>query len=500
MPFRARKKSKCHQERRNSPSVASFRPTSACFLMIFAISRSPTALSAAESISPLANLARASFSGAVRSRLPTMSARNGGVVRWVIGDSLPDYRPRIANSEWRIGGDPPIPFATRYSLLATRYSLLATRYSLLATRYSLLATRYSLLAIRSSAPNLVGELNNHPQLGPLLFLGQHVAFFGGGEAALRRQAQLIERDIFGCLLDALLDVVARLQPAGLRGDQTEHDDLVAFRLETQRLETTGALAVVFQEVAVVVAFFEQGLRHRLVAARRNPGRAEIAAANVRGNGHVGGLGRQRLVGAGRVGLLQMIDVETAVLGLLHLLLRAQIRPGNVVELQIAAAGVVESLDRLLIGDCKIVEDGVAARVILLGYSAWFNPEMHHARRRDCHLWHHLGVGLQKLEVLQHRVIGEADFALDPDALHLGLHAMELDAVIELIELDAVEHAEKIEVPPGAAEFAVSGELEPDLLLLLDDLLDLAVLDRLELGRVDLALLALRARLFDRRGA
>ena len=333
----------------------------------------------------------------------------------------------------------------------------------------------------------------------MLVLGQHVAFFGRGEAALRRQAQLIERDIFGCLLDALLDVVARLQPAGLRGDQTEHDDLVALRQETQRLETTGALAVVFQEVAVVVAFFEQGLRHRLVAARRNPGRAEIAAADMGGNGHVGGLGRQRLVGAGRVGLLQMIDVETAVLGLLQLLLRAQIRPGNVVELQIAAAGVVESLDRLLIGDCKIVEDGVAARVILLGYSAWFNPEMHHARRRDRHLWHHLGVGLQKLEVLQHRVIGEADFALDPDALHLGLHAMELDAVIELIEFDAVEHAEKIEVPPGAAEFAVSGELEPNLLLLLDDLLDLAVLDRLELGRVDLAPLALRARLLDRRG-
>src|ERR1019366_6290935 len=277
MPFRTRKKSKCHQERRNSPSVASFRPTSACFLMIFSISRSSTALSAAESISPLARLARASFSGALRSRLPTMSARNGGAVRWVIGDSLPDYRPRIANSEWRIGGDPPIPFATRYSLLATRYSLLATRYSL--------------LAIRSSAPNLVGELNNHPQLGPLLVLGQHVAFFGRGEAALRRQAQLIERDIFGCLLDALPDVVARLQPAGLRGDQTEHDDLVALRQETQRLETTGALAVVFQEVAVVVAFFEQGLRHRLVAARRNPGRAEIAAANVRGIGHVGGVWR-----------------------------------------------------------------------------------------------------------------------------------------------------------------------------------------------------------------
>src|SRR5450759_4523445 len=136
-PDSPRKESKCHQERRNSPSVASLRPTSCCFLTIFSISRSSTALSASAEISPLACLARASFSGAVRSRLPTMSARNGGVLRWVIGDSLPDYRPRIANSEWRIGGDPPIPFATRYSLFAPQ----------------------------PQPPSASSQINNHPQLG-----------------------------------------------------------------------------------------------------------------------------------------------------------------------------------------------------------------------------------------------------------------------------------------------------------------------------------------------
>ncbi len=103
-------------------------------------------------------------------------------------------------------------------------------------------------------------------------------------------------------------------------------------------------------------------------------------------------------------------------------------------------------------------------------------------------------------MFQHRVVGEADLALDPDALHLGLHALELDAVLELVEFDAVEHAEEVEMPPGAAEFAVGGELEADLFLLLDDLLDLAVFHLLELGRGDCALLALRARLLDRRGA
>ena len=39
-PVSFQKKSKCHQERRNSPSVASCRPTSSCFLMTFLISSS----------------------------------------------------------------------------------------------------------------------------------------------------------------------------------------------------------------------------------------------------------------------------------------------------------------------------------------------------------------------------------------------------------------------------------------------------------------------------
>ena len=86
------------------------------------------------------------------------------------------------------------------------------------------------------------------------------------------------------------------------------------------------------------------------------------------------------------------------------------------------------------------------------------------------------------------------------AARLGLHALELDAVVEFVDLDVVEHAVEIEMPPGAAEFAVGRELQPDLFLLLDDLLDLAVLDFLELGRGDLAFLALGAGILDRRGA
>ncbi len=69
-----------------------------------------------------------------------------------------------------------------------------------------------------------------------------------------------------------------------------------------------------------------------------------------------------------------------------------------------------------------------------------------------------------------------------------------------IGVDAVKPAEKIEMPPGAAEFAVGGELQTDLLLLGDDLLDLAVLDGLKCGGVDLGLGEFGARLLQRRGA
>ena len=71
-----------------------------------------------------------------------------------------------------------------------------------------------------------------------------------------------------------------------------------------------------------------------------------------------------------------------------------------------------------------------------------------------------------------------------------LHALELNAVVAFDDLHAVEAIIEIEMPPGAAEFAVGRELQADLLLLLDDLLDLGVFDRFELRVGDLALLVL----------
>src|SRR5262249_48598298 len=161
--------------------------------------------------------------------------------------------------------------------------------------------------------------------------------------------------------------------------------------------------------------------------------------------------------------------------------------GGVVELQIAAAGVVERADRLPVGLRQIIEDRIALGVELLVDGAWFQAEMQDGRTGDRHLRNDARVRLQELEVLQERVIGEAELAHHSNALRLGLDALELDAVIELVELDAVEQTVEIEMPPRPAELAVGRLLHPDVFLLLDQLLDLAILDLPEFVGADLAL-------------
>ena len=83
---------------------------------------------------------------------------------------------------------------------------------------------------------------------------------------------------------------------------------------------------------------------------------------------------------------------------------------------------------------------------------------------------------------------------------LDLNALELDAVIELVEFDALEHAEEVEVPVGAAEFAVGRELEADLFLLPNDLFDLAVLDVSQLLGANCPFFTLCARILQRLAA
>src|SRR6185436_2594310 len=139
MPGRRSRKSVCQERRRFSPSVTAFSPTASCLRIKAAMSRSSIAASCSAVISPRARLSRASFSAGERSRLPTWSARNGGLVRCIAA------RPTLDNGD--------------------------------------------------SSPNFVGQFHDHPQLRPLLVLGQNVALLGGGKAPLRRQAKLVERNV-----------------------------------------------------------------------------------------------------------------------------------------------------------------------------------------------------------------------------------------------------------------------------------------------------------------
>jgi len=50
-------------------------------------------------------------------------------------------------------------------------------------------------------------------------------------------------------------------------------------------------------------------------------------------------------------------------------------------------------------------------------------------------------------MVEHRMVGETEFAVNANAARLGLHALELDAVIQFVNLDAVEHPVEIEMPP-----------------------------------------------------
>src|SRR5712691_13458351 len=101
----------------------------------------------------------------------------------------------------------------------------------------------------ASSPHLIRDLHDPRELRPLLVLAEDIAFLSRGEAALRREAELVERDEFRRLVDAALEGVFALEQSLLGGHEAEHHHL-ALGHEAQRLEAAGAVAVVFHEIGV----------------------------------------------------------------------------------------------------------------------------------------------------------------------------------------------------------------------------------------------------------
>src|SRR6185437_16918520 len=71
----------------------------------------------------------------------------------------------------------------------------------------------------ASLPHVRGDLDDQPQLRPLLLDRERVALDRRREAALRREAQLLERHVLRGFVDAALERIGVLQRAGLRGDE-----------------------------------------------------------------------------------------------------------------------------------------------------------------------------------------------------------------------------------------------------------------------------------------
>ena len=97
--------------------------------------------------------------------------------------------------------------------------------------------------------------------------------------------------------------------------------------------------------------------------------------------------------------------------------------------------------------------------------------------------------------------GEPQLAGDAQPFRLRFDAaFESDAVIGAKRFHAVEMFQKIEVPHGAAEFAIGGAAQTDFGLLDDDVFDASIFGGAQIFAGDLTALAAGARLLQLSGA
>src|SRR5262249_3110479 len=175
-----------------------------------------------------------------------------------------------------------------------------------------------------------------------------------------------------------------------------------------------------------------------------------------------------------------------------------VREARVVELEVRAARFAEPPHLLAVrGDetgPELVEGRVDGRVDRRLAAAVVD----HARRRDRQL-RHSGRRLlvHEGEVVAEDRLRDAELAVDVQRrgreLDVAVGAVEPDRDVPRFLRDAVELVDEVHVPRRAAELAVRREVEPDLLLLADDLANRLVLDPAQLDVVDATLRVLLAR-------
>src|SRR4051812_31834574 len=100
-------------------------------------------------------------------------------------------------------------------------------------------------------------------------------------------------------------------------------------------------------------------------------------------------------------------------------------------------------------------------------------------------------------MIQHRMVGrKTQPPHHMRRLCLGLYALKLDAVSSITDFDAIEHPEKIEMPPRSAEFSVCDTFQPNGFFLGGDARNFAILHVLQFGCANGARLTICARILN----
>jgi hypothetical protein len=88
----------------------------------------------------------------------------------------------------------------------------------------------------------------------------------------------------------------------------------------------------------------------------------------------------------------------------------------------------------------------------------------------------------KLKCFQHRMIfGKAEPTVDHRVNRRNLGAVELHAFAADFHIHSIEHSHEVEMPEGAAHLTVGYDLQPHILLQLDQSDDFEVFDGLQFG-------------------
>src|SRR3954451_7123955 len=144
------------------------------------------------------------------------------------------------------------------------------------------------------------------------------------------------------------------------------------------------------------------------------------------------------------------------------MLRAEIGPDSVIELQVSATRVIKCLHRLAIRFCEILEKQTEIRINIFRNGVPAAAKVKHRRRRDRHFWRRmrdLALLFQKFEVIEHgMVVWEIELAYHPHGIVPGLNACKLDSRVGVKQFATRQPREKIEVPPRSPELTIGREL------------------------------------------